>query len=144
MLLQKTQLYSEGLGRKLYPQCALWQTAKPFLESWMREQVGPKAVWNAIRDKAPFWAEKLPELPELVYETLRQARSQQRQFDHLFVEFRSHSRRQGQARYLLGTGASLLLAGIFLITEQHIEWGQVSLAASGVCWLLGWLKARSH
>lgn len=144
VLLQKTLLYIEGLGRQLYPQLDLWQTAKPFLENWIREQVGPKAVWNAIRDKAPFWAEKLPELPELVYETLRQARSQQRQFDHLFVEFRSHSRRQGQARYLLGTGASLLLAGIFLITEQHIEWGQVSLAASGVCWLLGWLKARSH
>ncbi|MFG0833132.1 ubiquinone biosynthesis regulatory protein kinase UbiB [Aeromonas bivalvium] len=145
VLLQKTLLYVEGLGRQLYPQLDLWQTAKPFLEHWMGEQVGPKAVWNAIRDKAPFWAEKLPELPELVYETLRQARSQQRQFDHLFVQFSRHNRHQGQARYLLGVGASLLLVGVFLLTQkQYIAWGQISLAGTGLCWLLGWLKARSH
>ncbi|MDX7644111.1 ubiquinone biosynthesis regulatory protein kinase UbiB [Aeromonas caviae] len=145
VLLQKTLLYVEGLGRQLYPQLDLWQTAKPYLENWMHEQVGPKAVWNAIREKAPFWAEKLPELPELVYETLRQARHQQHHFDQMFADFRRHSRRQGQARYLLGVGASLLLAGVFLLTQkQYIEWGQISLAGAGLCWLLGWLRARSH
>ena len=129
----------------LYPQLDLWQTAKPYLENWMHEQVGPKAVWNAIKEKAPFWAEKLPELPELVYETLRQARHQQHHFDQMFADFRRHSRRQGQARYLLGVGASLLLAGVFLLTQkQHIEWGQISLAGAGLCWLLGWLRTRSH
>ncbi|MFB2865941.1 ubiquinone biosynthesis regulatory protein kinase UbiB [Aeromonas sp. MdU4] len=145
VLLQKTLLYVEGLGRQLYPQLDLWQTAKPFLENWMHEQVGPKSVLNAIREKAPFWAEKLPELPELVYETLRQTRHQQRHFDQMFAEFRRHSRRQGQARYLLGVGASLLLAGVFLLTQkQHIEWGQFSLVGAAFCWLLGWLRARSH
>ena len=145
VLLQKTLLYVEGLGRQLYPQLDLWQTAKPYLENWMQEQVGPKAVWNAIKEKAPFWAEKLPELPELVYETLRQTRHQQRHFDQMFADFRRHSRRQGQARYLLGVGASLLLVGVFLLTQkQHIEWGQISLAGAGLCWLLGWFKARSH
>jgi ubiquinone biosynthesis protein len=145
VLLQKTLLYVEGLGRQLYPQLDLWQTAKPYLENWMHEQVGPKAVWNAIKEKAPFWAEKLPELPELVYETLRQTRHQQRHFDQMFAEFRRHSRRQGQARYLLGVGASLLLAGVFLLTQkQHIEWGQASLAGAALCWLVGWLRTRSH
>ena len=145
VLLQKTLLYVEGLGRQLYPQLDLWQTAKPYLENWMYQQVGPKAVWNAIKEKAPFWAEKLPELPELVYETLRQTRHQQRHFDQMFADFRRHSRRQGQARYLLGVGASLLLAGVFLLTQkQHIEWGQISLAGAGLCWLLGWLRTRSH
>ncbi|MGL5128307.1 MAG: ubiquinone biosynthesis regulatory protein kinase UbiB [Aeromonas popoffii] len=145
VLLQKTLLYVEGLGRQLYPQLDLWQTAKPYLENWMHEQVGPKAVWNAIKEKAPFWAEKLPELPELVYETLRQTRHQQRHFDQMFADFRRHSRRQGQARYLLGVGASLLLAGVFLLTQkQYIEWGQLSLAGTGLCWLLGWFKARSR
>lgn len=145
VLLQKTLLYVEGLGRQLYPQLDLWQTAKPFLENWMHEQVGPKSVLNAIKEKAPFWAEKLPELPELVYETLRQTRHQQRHFDQMFADFRRHSRRQGQARYLLGVGASLLLAGVFLLTQkQHIEWGQISLAGAGLCWLLGWLRTRSH
>jgi ubiquinone biosynthesis protein len=145
VLLQKTLLYVEGLGRQLYPQLDLWQTAKPFLENWMHEQVGPKSVLNAIKEKAPFWAEKLPELPELVYETLRQTRHQQHHFDQMFAEFRRHSRRQGQARYLLGGGASLLLAGVFLLTQkQHIEWGQISLTGAGICWLLGWLRTRSH
>ncbi|HHQ4774994.1 TPA: ubiquinone biosynthesis regulatory protein kinase UbiB [Aeromonas veronii] len=145
VLLQKTLLYVEGLGRQLYPQLDLWQTAKPFLENWMHEQVGPKSVLNAIKEKAPFWAEKLPELPELVYETLRQTRHQQRHFDQMFAEFRRHSRRQGQARYLLGVGASLLLAGVFLLTQkQHIEWGQASLAGATLCWLVGWLRTRSH
>ncbi|MFB2874252.1 ubiquinone biosynthesis regulatory protein kinase UbiB [Aeromonas jandaei] len=145
VLLQKTLLYVEGLGRQLYPQLDLWQTAKPFLENWMHEQVGPKSVLNAIKEKAPFWAEKLPELPELVYETLRQTRHQQHHFDQMFAEFRRHSRRQGQARYLLGVGASLLLAGVFLLTQkQHIEWGQISLTGAGICWLLGWLQTRSH
>ncbi|CAJ1869350.1 ubiquinone biosynthesis regulatory protein kinase UbiB [Aeromonas jandaei] len=145
VLLQKTLLYVEGLGRQLYPQLDLWQTAKPFLENWMHEQVGPKSVLNAIKEKAPFWAEKLPELPELVYETLRQTRHQQHHFDQMFAEFRRHSRRQGQARYLLGVGASLLLAGVFLLTQkQHIEWGQISLTGAGICWLLGWLRTRFH
>ncbi|MGL5708550.1 MAG: ubiquinone biosynthesis regulatory protein kinase UbiB [Aeromonas sp.] len=145
VLLQKTLLYVEGLGRQLYPQLDLWQTAKPFLENWMHEQVGPKSVLNAIKEKAPFWAEKLPELPELVYETLRQTRHQQRHFDLMFAEFRRHSRRQGQARYLLGVGASLLLAGVFLLTQkQYIEWGQASLAGAALCWLVGWLRTRSH
>ncbi|MBL0547325.1 ubiquinone biosynthesis regulatory protein kinase UbiB [Aeromonas jandaei] len=145
VLLQKTLLYVEGLGRQLYPQLDLWQTAKPFLENWMHEQVGPKSVLNAIKEKAPFWAEKLPELPELVYETLRQTRHQQHHFDQMFAEFRRHSRRQGQASYLLGVGASLLLAGVFLLTQkQHIEWGQISLTGAGICWLLGWLRTRSH
>jgi ubiquinone biosynthesis protein len=63
----------------------------------------------------------------------------------MFADFRRHSRRQGQARYLLGVGASLLLAGVFLLTQkQYIEWGQLSLAGTGLCWLLGWFKARSR
>ncbi len=139
VLLQKTLLYVEGLGRQLYPQLDLWQTAKPFLENWMHEQVGPKSVLNAIKEKAPFWAEKLPELPELVYETLRQTRHQQRHFDQMFAEFRRHSRRQGQARYLLGVGASLLLAGVFLLTQkQHIEWDKpVSPVQPSAGWSAG-------
>ncbi|MGR5543141.1 ubiquinone biosynthesis regulatory protein kinase UbiB, partial [Vibrio campbellii] len=75
VLLQKTLLYVEGLGRQLYPQLDLWDTAKPFLEEWMMNQVGPKAVVNAVKDRAPFWAEKLPELPELLYDSLKQGKS---------------------------------------------------------------------
>ncbi|VTR60607.1 Probable ubiquinone biosynthesis protein UbiB [Serratia fonticola] len=54
VLLQKTLLYVEGLGRQLYPQLDLWTTAKPFLESWLRDQVGIPAVIRALKEKAPF------------------------------------------------------------------------------------------
>ncbi|MGL5036479.1 MAG: ubiquinone biosynthesis regulatory protein kinase UbiB [Aeromonas sp.] len=145
VLLQKTLLYVEGLGRQLYPQLDLWQTAKPYLENWMHQQVGPAALWNSLKEKAPFWAEKLPELPELIYQTLQHSRQQQHHFDQMFAEFHQHSRRQGQARYLLGVGATLLLAGVFLLTQnQHSEWGSISLAGTALCWLVGWLRTRSH
>lgn len=71
VLLQKTLLYVEGLGRQLYPQLDLWKTAKPFLENWVQEQVGPLAVLKKLYSNLPFWAEKMPELPDLIYQNLR-------------------------------------------------------------------------
>lgn len=75
VLLQKTLLYVEGLGRQLYPQLDLWQTAKPFLEKWMREQIGIRAMMKKVSDNLPFWSEKLPEMPDLVHDTLKQLKS---------------------------------------------------------------------
>lgn len=71
VLLQKTLLYVEGLGRQLYPQLDLWKTAKPFLEDWVKEQVGPLAVMKKMYANLPFWAEKMPELPDLIYQNLK-------------------------------------------------------------------------
>ncbi len=59
VLLQKTLLYIEGLGRQLYPQLDLWQTAKPFLENWVQEQMGVKAVFLKIKDNLPFLERKV-------------------------------------------------------------------------------------
>lgn len=72
VLLQKTLLYIEGLGRQLYPQLDLWKTAKPFLEDWVKQQIGPKAVFSQIKENLPFWGEKLPEMPDLLYKALKQ------------------------------------------------------------------------
>lgn len=72
VLLQKTLLYVEGLGRQLYPQLDLWKTAKPFLEDWVKQQIGPKAVFTQIKENLPFWGEKLPEMPDLLYKALKQ------------------------------------------------------------------------
>ncbi|MFC3034280.1 ubiquinone biosynthesis regulatory protein kinase UbiB [Pseudoalteromonas fenneropenaei] len=71
VLLQKTLLYVEGLGRQLYPQLDLWKTAKPFLENWVQEQVGPWAVMKKFYANLPFWAEKMPEIPDLIYHSLK-------------------------------------------------------------------------
>ena len=71
VLLQKTLLYIEGLGRQLYPQLDLWQTAKPFMERWMGERVGPLAAVRSFAERAPEILEQLPRLPELILDTGR-------------------------------------------------------------------------
>ena len=71
VLLQKTLLNIEGLGRQLDPDMDLWSTAKPFLEKWMLEQVGPKKLLQELRNEAPRYAKLLPELPRLLVEFLQ-------------------------------------------------------------------------
>jgi len=73
VLLQKTLLNIEGLGRQLYPDLDLWQTAKPFLERWMSEQVGARAFVGRMRRSLPEWSERLPAIPELLHRSLQQA-----------------------------------------------------------------------
>jgi len=73
VLLQKTLLNIEGLGRQLYPDLDLWQTAKPFLERWVSEQVGARAFIGRMGRSLPEWSEQLPEIPQLVHHTLKQA-----------------------------------------------------------------------
>ncbi len=70
VLLQKTLLNIEGLGRELDPDLDLWATAKPFLERWMLEQMGPQRLLQQIRDEAPRYAKLLPELPRLLHDYL--------------------------------------------------------------------------
>jgi ubiquinone biosynthesis protein len=74
VMLQKTLLNIEGLGRELDPDLDLWRTAKPFLERWMREQVGWRGLVRTIRHEAPFWAATLPQLPRLVHRALAEDR----------------------------------------------------------------------
>lgn len=66
VLLQKTLLTVEGLGRQLYPDLDLWQTAKPFLEKWMRKQFGVRALFRNIKTHFPIWSDRLPDLPEAI------------------------------------------------------------------------------
>lgn len=70
VLLQKTLLNIEGLGRQLDPELDLWQTAKPFLERWMSEQVGWRGFLRSVRQEAPNWAQILPQLPRLLQQNL--------------------------------------------------------------------------
>ncbi|MCE0722157.1 MULTISPECIES: ubiquinone biosynthesis regulatory protein kinase UbiB [Legionella] len=70
ILLQKTLLAVEGLGRQLYPDLDLWATAKPFLEKWVRDQIGPKAFITQLKKNLPFFAEQLPHMPKLLFDFL--------------------------------------------------------------------------
>ena len=71
VLLQKTLLNIEGLGRQLDPELDLWNTAKPFLEQWMIDQVGPKRFFQQLREQAPQYAKIMPQLPRLMHDFLK-------------------------------------------------------------------------
>jgi len=73
VLLQKTLLNIEGLGRQLYPDLDLWQTAKPILEQWMKEKMGPQAAFKTLQQEAPNWLHTLPTLPRLIHDISQQA-----------------------------------------------------------------------
>ncbi len=96
VLLQKTLLNVEGLGRQLDPDLDLWNTAKPFLEKWMIEQVGPKRFWQELKDQAPYYAKMLPDLPRLLHGYL-----QQRPIDDLRAELQELVRQQRRTNGLL-------------------------------------------
>jgi len=70
VLLQKTLLNIEGLGRQLYPELDLWSTAKPYLERWMRERFGPKAAFREFKRQLPSWLDKGPQIPNLIHGAL--------------------------------------------------------------------------
>jgi ubiquinone biosynthesis protein len=93
VLLQKTLLNIEGLGRQLDPDLDLWATAKPFLEKWMLEQVGPQRLIDELRDQAPRYAKLLPELPHLLHRYLQQRATQyQHDFGAILGELRRTNR----------------------------------------------------
>jgi len=81
VLLQKTLLSVEGLARYLYPELDLWKTAKPFLERWVKKQVGIKAFLRKVKEYAPLWLEQLPEWPHLVYRILEKMSRENRTKD---------------------------------------------------------------
>ncbi|WP_456311364.1 ubiquinone biosynthesis regulatory protein kinase UbiB [Serratia proteamaculans] len=144
VLLQKTLLYVEGVGRQLYPQLDLWKTAKPFLEDWIKDQVGIPAIVRALKEKAPFWAEKLPELPELFYDSLRQHKHLRHSVDRLANDLKGERAKQHQSRYLFGVGATLLLSGTAILLSRP-EWDMFSaglMAAGVVAWLVGWRRTN--
>ncbi len=121
VLLQKTLLNVEGLGRQLDPELDLWATAKPFLERWLNEQVGWRALVNQVKKEAPRYAQLFPELPRLLHEALkRQA------FPHDALALNTLIREQRRTNRLLqailygavGFTMGLLVANLLI----HLHW----------------------
>ena len=120
VLLQKTLLNIEGLGRELDPELDLWATAKPFLEKWMVEQVGPQKFFEQIKAQAPHYAKLFPELPILVHNYLKRG-NDKAQSDKLALELLQEQKRTNRMLqwlialvigFSLGAGAMQFLVGI--------------------------------
>ncbi len=119
LLLEKTFLHIEGIGRQLYPQLDLWATAKPFLERWLSEQLGVRALARGLKKNLPYIAEHLPDLPQLVFQALDRVANDElgvelrsRQIEELKHEIRRANRRN--IRAIIGSSfvisASIVLA----------------------------------
>jgi ubiquinone biosynthesis protein len=117
VLLQKTLLNIEGLGRQLYPELDLWQTAKPFLEKWFQERMGPKAKLNQLMAHFPELAQQLPEVPALLYKALDNA-AYARQTSETQTRELAELRKQMEANHqttlwTILVGAAMISAAIF-------------------------------
>lgn len=112
VLLQKTLLAIEGLGRQLYPELDLWATAKPFLEKWLREQVGPKAFLEQLKQNLPFFAEQLPHMPKLIFEVLA-LKKEQLSIEKEKYTFKETSKKSAQWKNIaLGVFVSFFSIGL--------------------------------
>ncbi|MEX0709476.1 MAG: ubiquinone biosynthesis regulatory protein kinase UbiB [Woeseia sp.] len=135
ILLQKTLFNIEGLGRELYPQLDLWQTAQPVLRRWMDEQVGARGVIDSIRDNLPQLREAMRALPGVLHMLSEQAASgeinfrlQSPELKHLERQFADQQRQ----RFLLAAGALLALTGTLLVVLETLSWAGWGLLAAGV------------
>ncbi|WP_310642924.1 ubiquinone biosynthesis regulatory protein kinase UbiB [Limnohabitans sp.] len=119
VLLQKTLLNIEGLGRQLDPELDLWSTAKPFLEKWMLDQVGPKKLWDQLVAEAPRYAKLLPELPRLVHDFLKHRQNDSNAQLQLLIDEQRRTNRMLQRLMWVGAGflGGLLLVQLFMRTH---------------------------
>jgi len=136
VLLEKTLLNIEGLGRQLYPDLDLWKTAKPFMERWMKEQLGPRAVVRSLRSQMPRWGEALPGLPNLLHEALQEGRNQAAAHVREIGEIRREIRRANRRTVLAVLGGSLLLSAAILLGLDGFS-PMMVWDAPWLVWILG-------
>jgi len=140
ILLQKTLLNIEGLGRDLYPDLDIWNTASPILRDWMRERVSVRTVFSSIRKQWPELLEAARTLPQLFARGVQRAQHgslrmqiESPQIDELKAALRTSNRR----RDAITIGAVILLGGLFwLIAGRNPEWPGWAITVLGAGWLL--------
>ena len=112
VLLQKTLLNVEGLGRELDPELDLWNTAKPFLERWMNDQVGWRGLVQRLKNEAPRYVQLLPELPRLLHQALQPRPSTELRALEARLDEQQRSNRRLRAVVWAATGFALGLAAM--------------------------------
>jgi ubiquinone biosynthesis protein len=137
VLLQKTLLNVEGLGRQLYPDLNLWDTAQPFLEDWVQERYSPQSLMRRLQRHAPSWLEQLPQLPDVMFDNLQHSREAEQRYSQQQQQLREmqlHNRElvRRRRRYLV---AALACTGAALAAMPG-AWQQLSEAP-----LISWLLA---
>jgi ubiquinone biosynthesis protein len=156
ILLQKTLVNVEGLGRQLYPELDVWKTTKPMFEHWMSQRVGVRGLIEGAKYNIPHWLDRLPDLPNKVIDLVERMREgkihvewHSEELERLQAEMHQYNRRN----ILAIIGSSLVLGGVVLYGLYGLDGntpvmiGQFPL----VSWILGgvgagvlWLATRSR
>ena len=113
LLLQKTLVSIEGVGRQLYPELDIWRTARPLLDNWMNERVGLRGLLKGTKDNLPHWLDRLPELPNKVIdliERLRDGRIQVQSKSDDYDKLRQEIRESNQRTILAIIGSTFILS----------------------------------
>jgi len=142
LLLQKTLVNVEGIGRQLDPELDLWRTARPSLESWMGERVGLKSLVRAARESVPRWINRVPELPGLAFDVLdrlKQGRIEVGTHDQILDEIRREIRNVHQRLSYSVAGAGLIIAA-GVLHSMGGDGGRWTAFPIGV-WILGGVGA---
>lgn len=135
VLLQKTLLNIEGMGRQLYPDLNLWETAQPFLEEWVQQRYSPQTLFKRLQRHAPSWLEQLPQLPDVMLENLQQTRESARHPQpqpHLQEDPSEQPRSLARRRRHLLAG----IAGIAAVAATVPAIGEHVADAPAISWLL--------
>jgi ubiquinone biosynthesis protein len=139
ILLQKTLLNIEGLGRQLYPELDLWKTALPILRDWMRERASPRTMIGSLREHWPDIAEAIKVLPVIARRAIRRAyddelvvRTETESLDRLRAELRRDRRRSDA---VIAAGVVFLGGIMWLSFAMRPAWLGWLLAAGGALWL---------
>lgn len=134
ILLQKTLVSIEGLGRQLYPDLDLWNTAKPFLEQWMKNNIGPSAIFRAFKDKIPQWTSKLHEFPDAFYDVIRYFHAQTQHKSYHQKQDRPpepslHPSGKGISKSTLLGSTLMICASILALGAQHPDGMNVNMGS---------------
>ena len=131
VLLQKTLLNIEGLGRQLYPDLDLWQTAHPFLERWLKQRYGIKNLLKEFKYHAPDWLERLPELPSLGVDVLDELKQLSGAISELKNTEKEAKKRNNEGKKkkvralalaLLAAGSAAFLPSDFILTKTEMTY----------------------
>lgn len=153
VLLQKTLLYIEGLGRQLYPELDLWTTAKPYLEDWMQQQVGPKAFARKLKKNLPKMTEYAADMPILLHKVLNDASEGRLELEIKsddLTRMRQEARKHNRTIVTTVSGGAMLISGSMLLTlgpsillsaSITLTAGATLSALGGLILIQSWLKS---
>jgi len=144
-LLQKTLLHIEGLGRMVYPDLDLWSSARPFLEEWMRERVGPRGTWRNLQRDLPELGPMVAQTPKLAFAVLNKAAEGELEVklgDNALRGIAHELVTERRARRRSIAGAAFLISGAVLVgLAWHPAWAAWTIGAAGLALLL-WPSRR--